>query len=378
MRATHSQRLERWLGTEAVENLAESMRDWYGPPIAVSHVPGKVYVTKGGDFRGHIEAGSEASLFDKMKDHARRIEANVGQRFNHWLARQQEGLQLNTGFASLSDLISEAAAGKKRLFSLQKAGTTGVVAATNSLWAVGNQPVAGANGAAAPGGTAHVDSDTGSFTFVNPTGGDTQHFTSAQIMASVAGNQLLMYDRLFSVAKTMNSTATESVTGVPTRYQNTTSGNQDSADGNFVFVECTTVLPATAHNWTTCLYTDQNGNASSTLPSLTGNSSNIVNRLDHPTSQWFAPLASGDTGIKELDQMQCSATVATGAINFVIGHPIGWIACPLANIMLPTDAISGSFQLERVYDDACLAFLEVAKSATGATTYTGSFTTVAG
>lgn len=375
--STHSQRLETWLGKDEVEALCERMKDWYGPPIAVGNVPGQVYVTKGGDFRGHIDAGRDATLLDVGYDMARRLERNWRRRHSRWLARQVEGLQLNTGFASLSDLIAEASAGKMRKFHLQKVGTTGVVAATNSLWGVGAQPAAGAVGGAAPGGTVHDDTNTGTFLFTNPTGGDTQHFVSAQILASVAGNQLLLYDRLFSMAKVVTNAAAEAVTGVPTRYQNTTAGQQDSIGGNFLFMETTTVLPATAHNWTVCTYRDQD-DAAATLPSLAGNASNIVNRLDMPTSQWFAPLASGDTGVKNLTQAQISIALASGGVNFVIGHPIAWIPCPIINTLIPTDAIAGSFQLERIFDDACLAFLEVTKAATTATTYTGSFTTVAG
>ena len=375
--STHSQRLERWLGPDEIAKLVESMKDWYGPPIAVPCVPGRVYITKGGDFRGHIEAGREASIWDVAYDNARRLEARLKRRFSHWLAKQQEGLQLNAGFASLSDLISEAAAGKSRRFILQKNGTTGVAAATNTLWYAAGLPGAGAVGGAAPGGTVHTDANTGAFPFTSPTGGDTQHFLMAAIIASVGGNQLLLYDRLFSVTKTMNSTATEAVTGVPTRYQNTSLSAQDSIQGNFLFVECSTVLAATAHNWTVCTYQNQADTAQN-LPTITGNSGNIANRLDMPTNQWFAPLNSPDSGIKALTQMQCSALVATGAITFAIGHPIAWVPCPVANLLVPTDALSGGFQLERIFDDACLAFLEVSKSTTTATVYTGSFTTVAG
>ena len=35
-RHTHTARLERWLGAEQVETMSRSMRDWYGPPIAVA------------------------------------------------------------------------------------------------------------------------------------------------------------------------------------------------------------------------------------------------------------------------------------------------------------------------------------------------------
>jgi hypothetical protein len=194
----------------------------------------------------------------------------------------------------------------------------------------------------------------------------------AELGASVIGNSLIIYDRLFHVLKTMNSTATEAVTGVPTRYQSSTPANEDYSGGNFLFVEVGgTALAATAHNWTTCLYTDQDNNAGATLPSLVGNSAAIVDRLDHPANQWFAPLAAGDSGIKTLTQMQCSALVATGAINFVIGRHISTVAFPVINQMLSPDWLTNRNQTPRIFDNACLSFLEFCKPATTATTYTG-------
>jgi hypothetical protein len=139
-----------------------------------------------------------------------------------------------------------------------------------------------------------------------------------------------------------------------------------------------TALAATAHNWTVCTYVDQDGNAGATLPSLTGNSiSAIVDRLDHPASQWFAPLASGDTGIRNLTQMQCSAAVATGAINFVIGHPFGWMSFPVINSFMPFNFLFGADDIApRIFDNACIAFLEPLKPATNTTTYTGKLTAI--
>lgn len=368
----HAGKLERWLGADQIDQLQHSMRGWYGPPIAVANVPGRVFVQKDGDFVGKLRPGTRFSnLMDRAVVRTQRTLLRTIER--------QRG-KLNAGFSSLSDLIAEASVGGKRYeYQFNKAGATGVVAVTNSLWGLGNQPPAGADGSAAPGGRACTDATTGAFPFTNPTGGDTQHFVTGYPLASVAGNTLLLYDRIFDVAKTMNSSGTESVTGVPSRYQSTTGGAADSAEGNFLFVEVGgTALAATAHNWTTCLYTDQAGNGSATLPSLTGNSGAIARRLDHPVGQWFAPLATGDTGIQQLDQMQCSAVVATGVINFVIGHPIAWMPCPIANMVCVTDGINSAFNLARIFDDACLSFLEVCKPATTATNYTGSFTAIAG
>jgi hypothetical protein len=365
MLSTHADRLERWLGPQ-VETLVQAGKGWHGPPIPVVGVPGNVFLRggeSGGDFVGPIDGGRVGNLYDfaiqRMKAANRR-----------WLRNQTRSC--NAGFASLGDLISEATNGKKRRFTYSKVGVTGVIGATSTLWYEGNQPSGGAVAAAAPGGTTCNDATVGSFPFTNPTGGDTQHLTRWDGFAGVAANTLMLYDRLFAVEKTMNSTATEAVTGVPTRYQ-----SADTAPGNFLFIETRAALPATAHTWTVCTYTDQDGNPS-TLPTVTGNSGGIAKRLDQPLSQWFCPLESGDTGIRELTQMQCSALVASGSIEFVIGHPLAVLAHPIINMMWTMDGVTGAFNLERVYDDACLAFLELLKPATTATTYTGIFETVSG
>jgi hypothetical protein len=356
--ATHSGQLERWLGVEKCEELSGLMRDWYGPPIAVAGVPGQVFAHRGGDFRGRIRSGWHSSAMDH-------VEAGIKR-----LRRSLRRTSLTAGFASMDALIAACSAGQRIPFAWQKAGATGVVQVTNSLWGVGALPPAGANSSGAPGGTVPDDSTTGAVPFTNPGGSDTLHITAGYAQASVAGQTLLLYDRLFGVNKTMASTATEAVTGVPTRYQSTTANAADSAEGNFLFVEVGgTALAATAHNWTVCLYTDQSGNTGATLPSLTGNASAIVRRLDHPVGQWFAPLATGDTGVRALTQMQCSASVATGVINFVIGHPLFWMPIPLANIMVPKDGVTGIFSLVRIFNDAALALMEVTKPATTATNY---------
>jgi hypothetical protein len=365
--STHAHRLERWLGADSVEHLSRSMRDWYGPPIAVAGVPGMVWAHRGGDFRGPIASGQFLSAVDFAVMRLKRAMRDS--------ARRQRYVANMAGFASLSDLIAEATAGKMRRWYYQKAGTTGVVGVTNSLWKVGTQPVAGANASAAPGGDAPTDATQGAVLFDNVSP-DTRHVVSAWAMASVINNTLLMYDRIFQVNKTMSSTGTEAVTGVPTRYQSTTPGAADSAEGNFLFVEVGVALGATAHNWTVCQYADEAAGAS-TLPSLTGAASAIINRLDHPAYQWFAPLASGDTGVQKLTQMQCSASV-TGTINFVIGHPLCWIPCPIANLVCQADYVNTAFNLTRVFDDAAVALLEVQKPATGATSYAAELTTVAG
>lgn len=369
-RSTHGARLERWLGPKTVSALSDSMRDWYGPPISVAGVPGNVWAHKGGDFHGIIKSGQVLNGLDYAQARIKRYLRSLG---------RAQAQRCGVGFSSFSDLLAEASSGKRRDIFATKSGATGVVAVTNSLWRLGSQPAAGATGTAAPGGRALTGATTGAQYGLDNVSTDTRHIVSGQAVASVAGNTLLLYDRLFDVLKTMNSNATESVTGVPTRYQSSTNTAADYAGGNFCFVEVGgTQLAATAHNWTVCLYRNQAGTDAQTFPSMTGNSAAIVDRLDHPTSSWFMPLATGDTGVMDLNQMQCSAAVATGVITFVVGHPLAWMPCPVINMACTLDGLNTAFNLIRVFDDAALAWLEVSKPATTATTYNMQVTMVHG
>lgn len=363
MRTIHSQRLEKWLGIDKLEHLQACMANggsrWYGRPINLVDVPGSVWITRDGDFEGHLREGYGyfGSALDVLKGYWDR------------LGRVHYGYAA-AGFASISDALSRASAGYSQRRAFQKSGPTGVAGVCSTLWRVGAQPSAGSAGGAAPGGTAHTSSDAGALVYTNPSSG-TMHLVGADFGASVVGNSLLLYDRLFSVAKTMNSTGTESVTGVPSRYQSTTSTDPDYIGDNFGFIEVGgTALAGTAHNWTTCLYTDQGGN-SSTLPSVTGSASAIVDRFDMQAQQWFTPLEAGDVGIKAWTQMQCSALVATGAINFCIGHPLGFMSFPTINMIFPFDWLTNRDQAPRIFDNACIALIEMVKPATTATNYVG-------
>jgi hypothetical protein len=367
-RSTNASKLERWLGKDQVEQISGSMRGWYGrKPILINGIPGAggVWCGRGGDFVGRIDGGDFMSLAERCVE---RVDHAIG---------KVAGRHRMHGFSSLSDLINEVTNnGKRKDFTFNKIGTAAAIGNTNSLWRVGAYPAAGLAAAAAPAGTAPTDATQGAFFFVNPSSPDTQHFVRADVMSSLAPRTLLLYDRLFEVNKTMASTATEAVSGVPTRYQNTADDQPDSADGNFLMVEVQAALAATAHNWTVCTYTDHNGNAA-TLPSLTGNSAAPANRLDHPLNQWFAPLQAGDNGIRTLTQMQCSASI-TGTVAFVIGHPIAFMPCVVANMITIVDGINTAFNLTRIFDDACLAFLDVNSPTTSAATFNGMFATASG
>lgn len=362
MKPIHAGRIERWLGAGKVAHLQSCMSGWYGRPIVLRDVPGSVWITADGDFVGTFGRGHFGSQMDVYMDFLKRLWRESG--------RVQHGYA-NVGFASISDALLRGSSGYSTRRQINKVGPTGVVGATSTLWRVGPQPAAGAAGAVTPGGTAHVDSNTGGVLFTNPASG-TNHLVGADFSASIINNSLLMYDRLFSVTKTASSLTQEAVTGVPTRYQSTTATAADYIGDNFGFIEAFTVLGAFAHNWTVCTYKDQN-DVASTLPSVTGNNACIIDRLDQPVQQWFLPLESGDVGIKAWTALQCSVNTVTGTANFCIGHPLGFMSFPVINSVLPFDWLTNRDQAPRIFDDACISFLEPLKPATTTTTYVGRF-----
>lgn len=376
---THSDRLERYLGKAQVEALSRGMRDFYWP-VPVDGVPGRVFAMPGGDFTGEIRGGQECSAVDRAA--AIMVKARKSRLFLAGLSRRQSG-----AFASLSALIAAGTtAGKRFDWTFNKAGVAATAAnSCIDLWTLGPQPAAGAAGSAPPAGKVWTAADVGAMPMVNPTNANTSHFVTGYAMASVVPNTLLLYDRLFSVAKTMNSIAIEQVSGVPTRYQNTVNTANDYVGGNFIFPSVpTTILPATAHNWVGGVISSPNqgmtyknqADVEAALPLAAGVSACVKNGVDLGAMSWFMPLANADLGIKKLVTMQCSAAVATGTIDFVLGHPIAWLPCLTASYVQIIDGINSAFNLAFIFDNAALAFLELPKPAVGATTYTGALTVV--
>ena len=392
---THSDRLERWLGKDVVERVSREFGSFYWP-IPLHGVPGNVRVMPGGDFVGEIKVGQFLSKEDGHAAVLRKLMSAADQKLKRAKALgnlieaikiQDRGLASVGAFSSINAVVTAFTSGKSQVLPFGKTGVaSNAIGNSNDLWTRAGSPGAGAAGAAAPGGTIPTAATTGALGFKNVGTANTGHYLNWTLSGSVVNNSLLLYDRLFSVAagNALTTAASTAVTGVPTRYQGTTAGSDNYIGGNFAFPSNpTTVLAATAHNWAVgtgaagMMYLDQD-NVSSNMPVATGVSACVVSGIDlaaGPTS-WFAPLAAGDVGIKALTNMQSSAAVATGTIDWVIGHPIAINACPVANLACVDDGLYTALNLSAIFDSACLTFLELPKPATTATTYTGFVRTV--
>lgn len=369
MRRTHEQRLINWLGAETVERISVCARDGYSPPIPIANVPGLVYAMNDGGFCGPIRGGYFANLADFAEQRTRRIWRNF--------MRRQYGVAA-AGFSSLSDLISEATVGGKgQMLNFTKAGVAGVAARSNSLWGVGAVPPIGAAGGTTGTGAARTSATTGALVQANATGGDTLHITTMTVQASVAGQMLLLYDRLWDMTHTMTLDPRScDAANPPTRYQTAATG-----PGNFFSGEVTTVLPA-ATPTITLDYVDESGNNVTGAALSTIASAAAVGTIPFTAPNWKYPLSAGDTGIRSLQNsanaINLSAAMASGVVTWFIGHPLAFVPMPAANTPVILDGINSAFNLERVYDNACLAFLELAKSATTATNWWGAIKLVSG
>jgi hypothetical protein len=343
------------------------MKNWYGPPIALAGVPGAVYVTKGGDFVGPLRGGGYANLIDFAEQRYRRVMRN-------WLEKNRH--QLNAGFSSLSDLISEATAGgKSQLLWYLKNGTTPTtVGNASSHFNVGTLPVAGGTGGTSGTGRACLRTTTGALLQQNPTAGDTLHLTTWNSL-STSISSVMLADRLWDMTynhATATTTAIDSANR-PTRYQTAV-----LAPGNFISGEITTALSATAHN-ITVTYVDQDGNTAEAATAYAAPVSAVVNRSPTVAGQWFVPLNSPDTGARYLTNIaQSTITSVTGVTSWWIAHPIAMMPYPVANIPFILDGINSAFNLQRIYDDACLFFYTPMNATAGVVNYSGSIQLVSG
>jgi hypothetical protein len=283
---------------------------------------------------------------------------------------------LGGGFSSLSDLVSEATTGgkgQKLLFN--KVGATGVANATSTLWFTAGTPNAGSNGAALAAGTDCTSTTTGALRQANAAGGDTLHIVSAFSMPTVGSNCLLLFDRIWHGLAAASTAGAQTVTSTLTRYA--TTGATGTSIGNFCAPEVNTNLGATAHTWT-IQYTDDAGNGVETTAGNVGVSGCVTPRIDvAAAAPWNAVLNGNDVGLSDISQWTTGASV-TGNINICVGHPLGFIPQPTANQMVILNGINDAFNLERVYDNACLSFFELFKNATTATTYNGIVQLVSG
>ncbi len=367
--------LARYLGEEVVQSI---YRASIGTkvPIAIGGTP---YFAVDGTI---IPAPRDLQRGSSLQELGRGYEPAVESRlWRPGMRGPLPAIRGGAGFASLSDLISEATAGGKRQdLHFTKTGPTKTVGRGGELFFKGPFPVPTAEGTGSGGatGTGRIltSASVGAMRQADPTGGDQLHIVSAVANGTIGTNLLLVYDRLWDMAHvlTVDPRSCDAV-NVPTRYQLAA-----TAPGSFLSGGVAVVLPA-ASNTALFNYVDQDG-AASVTPTVAMLTGAVVGTIVVTTPNWFAPLAAGDTGIRSLQAVAAavdlSAAYASGEVNWFIGHPLMMIPIPVANLAVVIDGINSAFNLARVFDGACIAVIELPTGTATATSYWGQIILVAG
>ncbi len=217
-----------------------------------------------------------------------------------------------------------------------------------SLWMYEGNP----SGAAAPGTTVLYpdNTTTGGIIQTSPGGGRTKKITGFFVAINTPGT-VILYDRL-AHRSGLNATTTtpQTFTMIPTRYTN--------GLGNEIWLEIYTQIGASSTTFT-CTYTNQAGtqNQVSTATAIGNTGLREAQRIIP------VPLATGDYGVQEVEDVDLVATTATaGDFGITLVHPLAYCPIPQAGVGVYTDILRQA-PIE-IADDACLGVAFLANTVT--------------
>lgn len=281
------------------------------------------------------------------------------------------------GFTSIDDLVSSITGGKFTRIDFNK--ITGAAAYTAGRWydmsALSGTPIANAWAGTSLTYTP-CDESTGNGTqiFGMRHGGnvtpDTKHVLNGSAITAVATGvpaQLMLVDMCgYWPGLNMNTLSAQTLSGTPSlRYTN--------GVGVRAALVITTTTGASAHN-VAISYTDQDGNTGNTLPvTVACTASAITPHITHSGTAAnnygpFLPLASGDTGIRNVASVTLSAASGAGTAALVLYKPILTIPLTTASVASERDFLNQIPSLPEIKDGACLTWLLFTGAAVGAST----------
>jgi len=259
----------------------------------------------------------------------------------------------------------------KQAYTPAGAAVSVIQARPASLWNYVGQPSHGTTADIAASGTVGsipTNTSDGALKQRNASSGKEKWLVSTSASTHVAGT-LILYDRLYHNHNLSGTDTTEqTVQGNPaspalTRYTN--------GEGNIAFAEIYTIVGTTART-ITMNYTNQNGVTGQTSVAADFGATNFreVSRVI------FLGLTSGDTGVREVKSVTLSASTGTqGNFGITIAHPLAYINVPVAGGMGWRDFATGLPGIQKIHDNAHLAFLWIGNTTT-APEIIGTLTTV--
>jgi len=286
------------------------------------------------------------------------------------------GAHLWMGYSNYDDIIAELSAGKRFADMWCKAFTTaGVANNWYDQWPVGGNPQAGAYAGAARTAVSFTDATTGGMLHGGNVSTDTKHFLTAFGNANNTSATIVVYDRVLTYEACTITNANQVMTNATAAARYISAGQP----GLKIMITGQTVLGATANAYTQLQYTDQDGNTLQSMPTSFG--VNVIVSAAAPTTTLgarvvspavaagtlsfgqFMPLATGDTGVRLIDNYTHSAN-NTGTLAYVLCQPLVYIPIQSAGQASLFDEVQQLASLPRVYDGACLSFMVYSPTAT--------------
>lgn len=214
-----------------------------------------------------------------------------------------------------------------------------------SLWRYNKSRMG--SGAAPSTSAVPTNATNGALAQTDPAGGAQKFLTGAGCSFNTAGG-LLVYDRLVHSGGLSGTATAAQTTNLPTsaltRYT--------SGEGNFIFVEISTIIGTTATT-ATIKYTNQAGTPSKVTPAFAIGGTG----LREAERFIIVPLADGDTGVQVIEELDLVAsTLTAGDIAVGIGHPINFMISNSTGTTTLLDMLSGPQVLPEVLADACLTY----------------------
>lgn len=277
------------------------------------------------------------------------------------------------GFNTYNDLNNAAKNGKLTRVYFQK---------DSSGWTLGTiwgdtWPLAGNPGAGTYAGAANTarqfDNTTAGGLWTRattPAASETKHivewYLSHTNPSAITIRNVIVYDRVLTYDGASITTTLTTLTNTLPALRYIAAGQ----DGLLIAITCSAALGAVASNLSALHFTDQNGNGavslapSYTLPFFTSCAAPTTTDPARICVPWnsggsthtpFLPFPGGVTGVRKVEDFTSSA-INTGTICVGLYKPVA-VMYGRDNITVQTSLARSMFALERVFDDACLAFM---------------------
>jgi len=256
---------------------------------------------------------------------------------------------------SQDDIVKAIFSGKLQRIHFEKTASTSGANIGISLWPSDGQPTSGSYGVSGNSNGRVCDKTTsGSLQFVTASAGKNLFLACAIVTSTTNISSLgtfLMFDRI-SDCLIPHSASSGSISGLDATSR--LGGTAGIGDGAQIFIESQTAL-ASGLNTFQIEYTNQNGISGRFTPIFPlGAGTRTINQIF--TSQFFAPLQSGDTGVRSIQGINRITGTQTGNIAIALVKPLVEITCAVAGNPSWRDFIQDIKFLPPIDNNACLMF----------------------